>query len=160
MAAFHYISHMLAMRTWLPDLNYRDPTWGRTLHHHIHTETTLPTNYSQPVTGYGQYIRQESFWETWDSTNDQLWLEDSLIPWQTFLRLYGSTRHFHATFLLSSSANNQNSNMTWCLSQPSLAHSLFFSYKHFPKWKLHLILSCSQLCGGPPLIYPHSKSPL
>lgn len=147
MPAFYYISHMLAMRMWLPELNCREPTWARALRHYICTETMIPMNYFQPVTGYGQYIRQESFWETWDSSNDQLWLEDSLIPWQTFFRLYGSTPHFHPTLLLSFFANNQNSNKAWCLSQPSLAHSLFFSYRHFPKWKLHLILSWSLLCG-------------
>lgn len=72
---------------------------------------------------HGRDIRQMSFWET---SNDQLWFEDSLIPWWSFFTLHDGKPHFHLIFPPSSFTTNQNIMMTWCLSQTSWL-PLYFS---------------------------------
>lgn len=42
----------------------KSPAVCSEIRHHVCTETILAVSYTQPVTGYGKYMRQLSFWET------------------------------------------------------------------------------------------------
>ena len=75
-------------------------------------------------------IEQTSFWETWDSSSDQLWFEGSLKLWQIFITLHSGLCHFFPLPLYT----NHKSIRIWHLSQLSQL-PLHFSLTGIPRNK-------------------------